>query len=163
MKITTALLVAIVTLVFLGGAAQADKLSFSVGSRHYCPEDTPCRFNEENPGMFYTFEDTGLYGLDITVGAYQNSMGAYSGTVLASDELITHGAFSAGWIAGVSYYPEVEQTVDSQGRKTPWSEESLVPLVGLQASYSYLTVQAFLGDGENVSATLTGLITFGID
>lgn len=126
-------------------SAEPDRVSILLGSKHIGAQ---VAFEETNPGLFLTWEGDRV---DFSLGAYHNSYGRTSVAAMWGLPVLSGDRGEVSLIAGVAYYPE-------NGRTFKLHAGDFVPMVGVQARYGNLFLQAYPGDG----AYMDGLVAMGV-
>lgn len=134
--------------VTLATVASADRISFSFASHHAGPCDC---FNEINPGVFYTFEDRGMF--DYTVGTAKNSYGGPGFYATAEYDFWEFENGEMSVFGGLVYYPGF-------GKFIPEILPDVAPIGGLQLRVGNVWAQAIPVGTADVDYVLTGGITF---
>ena len=129
--------------------AQPDRISIMFGSQHV---NAKMRFNQENPGIFATWEH---HPLDLTIGVYKNSFSRASLALTVALPLHRTRDFSLDLFFGAAYYP-----VD--GRYFAYHIGDIVPVGGLQVRYQNLFAQVIPSDGTQTDAILSFGVTFSL-
>lgn len=142
----TIVIIAAILSAAIGTQASAgpDRLSLLVGSKHVGAER---EFNEQNPGLFATWENRGAF--DLSLGVYENSFSNVSIAATAALPVYEKGEFQASVFGGLALYP-------GDGDEFLVHAGDVVPLGGLQVRYRNVFVQAMpAGDMTVVAAGLT--------
>ncbi|WP_299961989.1 hypothetical protein [uncultured Roseobacter sp.] len=143
---------ALILAAALPGAALAgpDRVSILLGSEHInATED----FREFNPGLFLTWEGPTF---DYSVGLFQNSYSNVSPLVSIGYDVEVAPEFEVGGFIGLAVYP-------GEGDRFDTSAGDVIPLLGLQARYRNVFVQALPADGQSTDGVLTFGLTFALD
>lgn len=127
-------------------AAAQDRLSITLGSHH---TDDSHDWEELNPGVFLTWEDTGP--LDLSLGAFRNSFGGPSVAAVAALPLAEWQDGQLAVFGGAAWYP-------GHGDEFLVHAGDLVPMGGLQVRHGPVFVQLMPGKIEPPEA----IVAFGI-
>lgn len=139
---------------FMAGSAQSaelERVSISFASQHI---GAPDRFNETNPGLFFTFGEGGN-PFEVTVGMYDNSYENTSVLLTTSYDVVEWEEGALSLFAGTAYY-------HSQGEKKFPCCEGFVPIGGLQVRQGNLFAQ-IIPNNTNVHAVMTFGLTFELE
>lgn len=138
----------------LPAAAGPDRLSFLIGSEHIGATQP---FEEINPGVFLTWTNAlWKQNLDITAGAFRNSYGDGSLAVTTAYPFVRTEHWGFEMFGGLAWYP-------GNGDQFAHSAGDIVPLIGLQARYRNVFVQAIPSGGKTVDAVMSFGLTFALD
>ncbi len=141
-------------LVALPAQAGPDRLAFLIGSHHV---GATRDFEEINPGVFAIWEQAMLKNsLDIGVGAYRNSYGGASVTVTTALPIVRNDDWGFDLFGAMALYP-------GDGDEFSHSMGDVVPLIGAQARYKNLFMQAIPASGSGTDAVLSFGLTFRLN
>lgn len=143
----------ITTLLCLAAApasAGPDRVSILIGSHHV---DATLEFEEQNPGIFLTWEDR--RGLDWSAGVFRNSFGGPSAAVTVALPLIRSPRFDLSAFAGVAAYP-------GHADRMAVAVGPFVPIGGLQLRADRLFIQIMPDRGDPAAVVAVGL-TFPLE
>lgn len=133
--------------------AGPDSIAVLFGSHHVGASG----FEEANPGVFLSWHEVAFQGrVDLGFGAFRNSYGRGSVAVTANLPMIREDDWGLDVFSALAWYPD-------NGEQFSHSIEDIVPIVGLQARWRNVFVQAIPGGGGDVDATLTYGLVFALD
>ena len=135
----TRLLLALALLIPTIASAGPDRVYVMAGSKHL---NTIYEFNEINPGIFLTWEESML---DFTVGGYINSYSKTSLAVSVAYPILRGENYSVDVFAGLATYFDT-------------SRPDILPMAGIQGRLGPMFVQYIPTPGNYVD----GIVSFGM-
>ena len=145
--------IALVVLATCKATAGPDRVSILTNSDHIGFRYQG--FNEQNPGVFLTWDDAIAPNVDFSVGAYQNSYARLSVMATASWLPIEVGPVKAGIFAGVAHYP-------INGRNQPLHVGDWIPMAGVQVIAGNFFIQAMPASTDLKRSIIAAGITFEV-
>lgn len=150
-----AALAAVVTGVSaISAQAGPDRLAILLGSHHI---NATQDFEEFNPGAFLIWEGAMLKNtLDLGFGAYRNSYGDASVAVTTALPIKRNEVFSLDLFGAIAVYP-------GEGDQFSHSAGDVVPIIGAQARYRNVFLQAIPAGGEGTDGVLSLGLSFDLN
>lgn len=141
--------------IWIAGPVEAgpDSVAVLLGSHHVGATG----FEEVNPGVFFNWHEAAFGGrVDLGFGAFRNSYGHGSVAVTAGLPLIRDEVWGLDLFSALAWYPD-------DGDQFEVSFGDIVPIVGIQARWRHVFVQAIPGGGGDVDATVTYGLVFPLE